>query len=500
MTARERIGECRLYLVCDARPEALLRAALRGGADLLQLRDKTLDDDRLIAAARAFRAAADAFPVWRDTSISRRQQVLFDYRDLLRAHTDEIAALITAEHGKTLDDARGEVGRGIEVVEYACGIPQLLKGEYSEQVAGGVDIHSVRQPLGVCGGITPFNFPAMVPLWMFPMAIACGNTFVLKPSERDPSPSMLLADLFAEAGLPDGVLNVVHGDRVAVDALLEHAGVSAVSFVGSTAVAQHVYATAASHGKRVQALGGAKNHIVVAPDADLAAAADAIVSAAYGCAGERCMAASVVVAVGDAGDTLLPLLKERIDGLRVGPGADPDVDMGPLITAEHRDRVASYVDRGVQAGAELVVDGRDLTSRSGYFLGPCLLDCVTPDMDVYRDEIFGPVLGIVRTQDLGEALQVVNDNPYGNGAAIFTRSGGAARAFSRDVTAGMVGVNVPIPVPMSFYSFGGWKSSLFGDAHIYGPDAVRFYTAGKVVTTRWPDEGGEGLQLHFSRR
>ena len=447
----------------------------------------------------AVSAATGAFTSWRETSLSARQQILFSYRDLLRAHTNDIAALITQEHGKTLPDAKGEVGRGIEVVEYATGLPQLLKGEFSDQASTGVDIHSLRQPIGVCAGITPFNFPAMVPLWMFPMAIACGNTFVLKPSERDPSASVLLADLFAEAGLPDGVLNVIHGDRVAVDALLEHPGVAAISFVGSTPVAQHVYATAAKHGKRVQSLGGAKNHLVVLPDADLDAAADAIVSAAYGSAGERCMATSVLVAVGDAGDALMPLLKERIGALSIGAGSDPGVDMGPLITEEHRDRVATYVDRGVEAGAHLVVDGRDLTSRPGYFLGPCLLDGVTADMDVYRDEIFGPVLAVVRAQDVGEALELVNANQYGNGAAIFTRSGPAARTFSRNVTAGMVGINVPIPVPMSFYSFGGWKSSLFGDAHIYGPDAIRFYTAGKVVTTRWPEES-EGLQLNFTRR
>ena len=448
----------------------------------------------------AVREAAAAFAPWSDTSVSARQQILFAARDLLRRATDDLARLITAEHGKTLDDARGEVGRGIEVVEYACGLPELVKGEYSEQAARGVDIHSTRQPLGVCAGITPFNFPVMVPLWMIPMAVVTGNAFVLKPSERDPSASLLLADIFAEAGLPDGVLNVVHGDRVAVDALLAHPDVAAVSFVGSTPVARHVYATAAQHGKRVQALGGAKNHIVVLPDADLAAAADAVVSAAYGSAGERCMAASVVVAVGAAGDALVPLLTERIGGLTVGPGDADGVDMGPLITAEHRDRVAGYVESGVSAGADLVVDGRELIGRPGYFLGPCLLDRVTPEMDVYRDEIFGPVLSIVRAGDLDEALQVIADNPYGNGASIFTRSGGAAREFSRHVSAGMVGVNVPIPVPMSFYSFGGWKSSLFGDAHVYGPEAVRFYTAGKVVTTRWPDDDVEGMQLNFRRR
>ena len=451
------------------------------------------DVDAAVAAASA------AFPAWRDTSLSARQQVLFAYRQLLRDHIDDLAALITSEHGKTLEDARGEVGRGVEVVEYACAGPELLKGEFSDQAATGVDIHSLRQPLGVCAGITPFNFPVMVPLWMIPMAVVAGNAFVLKPSERDPSASTLLAELFDRAGLPAGVLNVVQGGKETVDALLSHPDVAAISFVGSTPVARHVYATAAAAGKRVQALGGAKNHIVVLPDANLGAAADAVVSAAYGSAGERCMAASVVVAVGEAGDALVPLLKERIGALRVGPGTDPDVDMGPLITAEHRDRVAGYVQLGVDAGAEIVVDGRGLTTRDGFFLGPCLLDRVSPDMDVYRDEIFGPVLSIVRTNDLDGALALVRDNPYGNGASVFTRSGAAARTFSREVSAGMVGVNVPIPVPMSFYSFGGWKSSLLGDTHVYGPDAIRFYTAGKVVTTRWPDDD-EGLQMHFTRR
>ena len=449
----------------------------------------------------AVSAAAAAFPGWANTSLSKRQQVFFAYRELLRAATDDLAAIITREHGKTLDDARGEVGRGIEVVEYACGLPDLLKGEFSDQVAGGIDIHSTRQPLGVFAGITPFNFPAMVPLWMFPMAIAAGNTFILKPSERDPSASILLADLFAQAGLPDGVFNVVHGDRVAVDALLTHPGVAGVSFVGSTPVARHVYATAAAQGKRVQALGGAKNHIVILPDADLEAAADAVVSAGYGSAGERCMAASVVVAVGDAADDLRELLLKRIAALRVGPGSDPDTDMGPLITAEHRDRVAGYVERGAAAGAEVVVDGRDLDDRPGYFLGPSLLDHVRPGMDVYNDEIFGPVLSIVRASTLSEAITIVNDNPYGNGVSLFTRNGRAAREFNREVTVGMVGINVPIPVPMSFYSFGGWKSSLFGDTHVYGPESLHFYTGSKVTTTRWPsDDLDEGLQLNFARR
>ena len=449
----------------------------------------------------AVRAATAAFPDWANASLSKRQQVFFAYRELLRTATDDLAALITQEHGKTLDDARGEVARGIEVVEYACGLPDLLKGEFSDQVAGGIDVHSTRQPLGVFAGITPFNFPAMVPLWMFPMAIAAGNTFILKPSERDPSASMLLADLFAEAGLPDGVFNVLHGDRVAVDALLTHPGVAGVSFVGSTPVARHVYATAAAHGKRVQALGGAKNHIVIMPDADLPSAADAIVSAGYGSAGERCMAASVVVAVGNAADDLRELLLKRIAALRVGPGTDPETDMGPLITAEHRDRVAGYVERGAAAGAEVVVDGRDLEERAGYFLGPSLLDHVKPGMDVYNDEIFGPVLSIVRADTLTEAITIINDNPYGNGVSLFTRNGRAAREFNREVTVGMVGINIPIPVPMSFYSFGGWKSSLFGDTHVYGPESLHFYTASKVTTSRWPaDDLEEGLQLNFARR
>jgi malonate-semialdehyde dehydrogenase (acetylating)/methylmalonate-semialdehyde dehydrogenase len=447
----------------------------------------------------AVTAAAAAFPAWRDTSLVRRQQILFDYRALLRGHTDDLARIVTREHGKTLDDARGEVGRGIEVVEYACGLPELLKGEFSEQVSGGVDLHSTRQPLGVCAGITPFNFPVMVPLWMFPMAIAMGNAFVLKPSERDPSASLLLAELFAEAGLPDGVLNVVQGDRVAVEALLAHPGISAVSFVGSTAVARHIYSTAARNGKRVQALGGAKNHMVVLPDADLEAAADAAVSAGYGSAGERCMAVSVVVAVGEAGDALVGLLKERIGGLCIGDGMEPGTDMGPLITAQHRDRVAGYVERGVEEGAELVVDGRELRPDSqGFFLGPTLLDRVTPGMDVYRDEIFGPVLSVLRAADLDEALALVNGNPYGNGAAIFTSSGASARQFQRDVTAGMIGVNIPIPVPLSFYSFGGWKDSLFGASSIYGPEGVTFYTRPKVVTSRWPKPARAGLDLGFS--
>ena len=434
----------------------------------------------------AVATASAAFESWRLVSVAKRQRIMFSLRDLLVRSTDELARLVTTEHGKTLDDARGEVGRGIEVVEYACGLPELLKGEYSINASTGVDIHSVRQPLGVCAGITPFNFPVMVPMWMAPLAIATGNTFILKPSERDPSASVLLADLFAEAGIPDGVYNVVHGNKVAVDSLLRHPDVAAVSFVGSTPIAKYVYETAAATGKRVQALGGAKNHMVVLPDADMDGVADALISAAYGSAGERCMAVSVVVSVGDAADAFIPLIKERLASLRVGNGAEDGTDMGPLITAEHRDRVAGYVERGVEAGATPVVDGRALqVDGEGFFLGPTLFDNVDTDMDIYTDEIFGPVLSVVRVASLEKALDVVNANPYGNGTAIFTESGASANIFSAEVTAGMVGINVPIPVPLSFYSFGGWKNSLFGDRHIYGPEAIGFYTRGKVVTSRW---------------
>jgi malonate-semialdehyde dehydrogenase (acetylating)/methylmalonate-semialdehyde dehydrogenase len=396
--------------------------------------------------------------------------------------------LITAEHGKVLDDARGEVTRGLEVVEFACGIPHLLKGEFSENVGSGVDSWSLRQPVGVCAGITPFNFPAMVPLWMFPVAIACGNTFVLKPSEKDPSCPLLLASLLTEAGLPPGVLNVINGDREAVDTLLAHPLVGAVSFVGSTPVAEHVYRTGTAHGKRVQALGGAKNHMVVLPDADMDAAANALMGAAYGSAGERCMAISVAVAVGDAGDRLVAALKPRIAALRIGPGTAPDVDMGPLVTGEHRDRVRDYIAAGVAEGATLAVDGRGTPipdGGAGFFLGASLFDNVTPAMRIYREEIFGPVLVVVRAASLAEALQIVNGHEFGNGASIFTRDGRAAREFTHAVAAGMVGINVPIPVPMAFHSFGGWKRSLFGDLHVHGPDGVRFYTRLKTVTARW---------------
>ena len=447
---------------------------------------------------RAVHVAGAALRAWRATSLSGRAEVMFRVRELIDANRKEIASLLTAEHGKVLTDALGEVARGLENIEFACGIPHLLKGGYSEQASGGVDVYSIRQPLGVVAGITPFNFPAMVPMWMFANAIACGNTFVLKPSEKDPSASLFLGELLKSAGLPDGVFNVVQGDRVAVDRILEHPDIAAVSFVGSTPVARYVYETGTKAGKRVQALGGAKNHMVVLPDADIDMAADAAVSAAYGSAGERCMAISVVVAVGGVADPLVQAIQQRLPNLRVGPGTEPDNEMGPLITREHRDRVASYVDRGRQEGATVVVDGRDKpTPSEGFFLGVSLLDHVTADMACYRDEIFGPVLSVVRVGTYDEALALVNDNPYGNGTAIFTRDGGAARAFQFDCNVGMVGINVPIPVPVSYYSFGGWKGSLFGDTHMYGPEGINFYTRGKVVTSRWPDPATSKVDLGF---
>jgi malonate-semialdehyde dehydrogenase (acetylating)/methylmalonate-semialdehyde dehydrogenase len=445
----------------------------------------------------AVQAAAAAFAEWRNTPLGRRARVLFAFREIAERHQPDLAAIVSAEHGKVLADARGEVARGLEVVEFACGIPHLLKGGYSEDVSTDTDVHSIRQALGVCAGITPFNFPAMVPMWMWPVAIACGNTFVLKPSERDPSASMLVAEWLAEAGLPSGVFNVVHGDKEAVDALLVHPSVRAASFVGSTPIARAVYETAATHGKRVQALGGAKNHMVVLPDADLDVAADAAVSAGYGSAGERCMAISVVVAVGSIGDALVEAIRERTEAIVVGPGDDASSEMGPLVTAVHRDRVAGAVDRGVEEGAELVVDGRALRIGDGFFLGPCLFDHVGPSMDIYRDEIFGPVLAVLRVDTYDDAAALIAENPYANGAAIFTRDGGAARRFEREVDAGMVGVNVPIPVPMAYYSFGGWKQSLFGDTHVHGPEGIHFYTRGKVVTSRWPDPATRGPDLGF---
>ncbi len=448
----------------------------------------------------AVAAAKAAFPAWRDTPPVRRARILARFRELLEANRDPLARLVSEEHGKTLPDAAGSVQRGIEVVEFVCGAPHLLKGERAEDVGRGIDTHSALQPLGVCAGITPFNFPAMVPLWMFPVAIACGNTFVLKPSEKVPSTSLRLAQLFQEAGLPDGVLNVVPGDREAVDALLAHPDVAAVSFVGSTPVARHVYETATRNGKRVQALGGAKNHAVVLPDADLAFTADALVGAAYGSAGERCMAISAVVAVGAAGDPLVAAIAERAERLPVGPGTARGVEMGPVITAAHRDRIVGLVGAGVAEGARLVVDGRKLRvpeGGKGFFVGPTLFDRVTPAMSIYREEIFGPVLVVLRAETLDEALEVVNRNPYGNGTAVFTRSGAAAQRFARDVQVGMVGVNVPIPVPMAFFSFGGWKQSLFGDLHVHGPEGIAFYTRTKVVTTRWP-ASDEELRASFA--
>jgi malonate-semialdehyde dehydrogenase (acetylating)/methylmalonate-semialdehyde dehydrogenase len=448
----------------------------------------------------AVKAAAAAAPGWGDTPPLRRARVLQKFLHLLQANQKELARMVTEEHGKTLPDAMGSVQRGIEVVEFACGVPHLLKGEHSENVGSGVDCHTVRQPVGVCAGITPFNFPVMVPLWMFPVAIACGNTFILKPSEKVPSASVRMAELFKDAGLPDGVLNVVHGDKEAVDAILDHPGVHAVSFVGSTPIAQHIYETCARNHKRVQALGGAKNHAVVLPDADLEFAADALIGAAYGSAGERCMAISAVVAVGAAADPLVKLLKQKAEAIVVGPGDKEGVDMGPLVTAQHRDKVAGYIDEGVKEGAKLVVDGRGLKVRgaeNGYFLGTTLFDQVTPGMKIYRDEIFGPVLVVLRARTLEDAIALVNRNPYANGTAIFTESGGAARRFENEIQVGMVGVNVPIPVPVAFYSFGGWKNSLFGDLHVHGTEGVKFYTRTKAITTRWPhqDTPAPGLNM-----
>jgi len=446
----------------------------------------------------AIAAATAALPAWSGTPPLQRARVLFRFKALLEAHLDELARLITAEHGKVFSDARGEVIRGMEVVEFACGIPQLLKGEFSESVGTGVDSWSQRQPVGVCAGITPFNFPAMVPMWMFPVALACGNTFVLKPSEKDPSCPMRLAQLLKEAGLPEGVFNVVNGDREAVDTLLTDPRVAAVSFVGSTPVAEYIYRTASAHGKRVQALGGAKNHMVVMPDADTANAASALIGAAYGSAGERCMAISVAVAVGDAAEPLIEAVRAQLAQLKVGSGLDDAVEMGPLVTREHLERVRGYVDLGVQEGATLVVDGRDLRvkgNENGYFIGPCLFDGVEPRMRIYREEIFGPVLCVVRVPDLAAALELVNGHEFGNGTAIFTASGEAARTFTQGVQAGMVGINVPIPVPMAFHSFGGWKRSLFGALHVHGPDGVRFYTRLKTVTSRWPTARREGAQF-----
>lgn len=451
--------------------------------------------DEAIAAAQA------AFPAWRNTPPAKRAQVMFRYKQLLEEHADEIAAAITAEHGKVVDDALGEFQRGVEVVDYACGIAQLLKGEFSKNVGPGIDSWSEYQPLGVVAGITPFNFPAMVPMWMFPMAIACGNTFVLKPSEKDPSAPMICARLFKQAGLPDGVFNVVNGDKEAVDTLLDDDRVQAISFVGSTSIAEYIYATGTSKGKRVQALGGAKNHAIVMPDADIDNAVSGLVGAAYGSCGERCMAISVVVCVGDeTADKVIEQIKQSIADMRVGPGTDSSNDMGPLISKVHHDKVRSYVDIGIEEGAELVVDGRDLVvegHEEGYFLGPCLFDRVTDKMRIYQEEIFGPVLCVVRAESEEQAMRLIDDHEYGNGTCIFTRDGEAARYFADNIKVGMVGINVPLPVPVAYHSFGGWKRSLFGDLYAYGPDSVRFYTRRKTITQRWPS-GGVREKAKFS--
>ncbi|WP_104174003.1 CoA-acylating methylmalonate-semialdehyde dehydrogenase [Arthrobacter sp. Y81] len=453
----------------------------------------TEDSNAAIAAAKA------AFPAWRDTSLARRTQVLFAFRELLNSRKDELAAIITSEHGKVLDDALGEVTRGQEVVEFACGIPHLLKGSYTENASTKVDVHSIRQALGPVAVISPFNFPAMVPMWFFPLAIAAGNTVIIKPSEKDPTAANWMAELWKEAGLPDGVFNVLHGDKVAVDALLTHPDVKAVSFVGSTPIAKYVYQTATAHGKRVQALGGAKNHMIVLPDADLDLAADAAVNAGFGSAGERCMAISALLAVGDIADELVAKIAQRANSLRTGDGLR-GCDMGPLVTAQHRDKVAGYVDAGEAAGATIVVDGRTISPDAegdGFFVGPTLFDNVTTDMSIYQDEIFGPVLSVVRVDTYDQALELINNNPYGNGTAIFTNDGGAARRFENEVEVGMVGINVPVPVPMAYYSFGGWKNSLFGDTHAHGTEGVGFFTRGKAVTSRWLDPSHGGINLGF---
>ncbi|HEY2543230.1 MAG TPA: CoA-acylating methylmalonate-semialdehyde dehydrogenase [Gaiellaceae bacterium] len=442
--------------------------------------------DAAVVAARA------AFATWREVSLAKRAEIFFRIRELVHERREEVARILTQEHGKVLSDAMGEVTRGLEVIEFCCGIPTLLKSEFSEQASTGIDVYSIRQPLGVVAGITPFNFPAMVPMWMWAPAIACGNTFVLKPSEKDPSASIWTAELLKEAGLPDGVFNVVNGDKVAVDAVLAHPDISAVSFVGSTPIARYVYEKATSTGKRCQALGGAKNHMVVLPDADIDMAADAAVSAAYGSAGERCMAVSMLVAVGSAADPLIDAIKARIPNVKVGDGMDPSNEMGPLITREHRDKVASYLDEG-----KVLVDGREGAPEEGFFLAPSLIDDLKPGMRAYDDEIFGPVLGVTRVDTYDEAVKLVNESPYGNGTAIFTRDGGVARQFQFEAQVGMVGINVPIPVPVAYYSFGGWKGSLFGDRHIYGPEGIDFYTRGKVVTSRWPDPATSKVDLGF---
>ena len=446
----------------------------------------------------AIEAAKNALTSWSKTPPLKRARVMFKFKELIEQRTDELAEIITREHGKVFSDAKGEIARGLEVVEFACGIPQLLKGEFTEQVGTGIDSHSMRQPIGVCAGITPFNFPCMVPMWMYPMAIACGNTFVLKPSEKDPSASIFMAELLKEAGLPDGVFNVVQGDKVSVDTLLTDPRVSAVSFVGSTPIAEYVYQKGGQHGKRVQALGGAKNHLVVMPDADIDQAVDALIGAAYGSAGERCMAISVGVAVGDIGDTLVEKLSDRVKALKVGNGLVNEPDMGPLVSAAHLEKVRSYVDLGVAGGAELIVDGRNVSvedHQEGFFIGGCLFDHVKPDMTIYKEEIFGPVLSIVRVPDFTAAVDLINAHEFGNGVSLFTRDGDSAREFSSQIQVGMIGINVPIPVPMAFHSFGGWKRSLFGDHYAYGPEGVRFYTHLKTITTRWPTGVRQGAEF-----
>ncbi len=446
----------------------------------------------------AIEAAKNALTSWSKTPPLKRARVMFKFKELIEQRTDELAEIITREHGKVFSDAKGEIARGLEVVEFACGIPQLLKGEFTEQVGTGIDSHSMRQPIGVCAGITPFNFPCMVPMWMYPMAIACGNTFVLKPSEKDPSASIFMAELLKEAGLPDGVFNVIQGDKVSVDTLLTDPRVSAVSFVGSTPIAEYVYQKGSQHGKRVQALGGAKNHLVVMPDADIDQAVDALIGAAYGSAGERCMAISVGVAVGDIGDKLVEKISDRVKALKVGNGLVNEPDMGPLVSAAHLDKVRSYVDLGVADGAELIVDGRNVSMedhQEGFFIGGCLFDHVKPDMTIYKEEIFGPVLSIVRVPDFTAAVDLINAHEFGNGVSLFTRDGDSAREFSSRIEVGMIGINVPIPVPMAFHSFGGWKRSLFGDHYAYGPEGVRFYTHLKTITTRWPTGIRQGAEF-----
>ncbi|MEE9297816.1 MAG: CoA-acylating methylmalonate-semialdehyde dehydrogenase [Acidimicrobiia bacterium] len=461
---------------------------------LVQSQVALASKEQVDAAVMSSKAALET---WRHMSLAKRTSIMFKFRNLVEENRDEIAKMLVSEHGKVFSDAVGEVQRGLEVIEFACGIPQLIKGEFNENVSTAVDTYSIRQPVGIVAGITPFNFPAMVPMWMYPIAVACGNVFLLKPSEKDPTAAMYPAELFAEAGLPDGVLNVIHGDKVAVDAILQHPDIGAVSFVGSTPIARYVYEQGTAHGKRVAALGGAKNHMVVLPDADMDLAADAAVSAGYGSAGERCMAISVLVTVGDAADKLLPLIEDRLVDLKVAAGMEEGAEMGPLVTGQHRDKVAGYIEQGIDEGATLLADGRDLLDQEGFFLGPTLFDNVTPDMSIYQDEIFGPVLSTVRVDSFEAAMRLLDENPYANGVAIFTNDGGAARKFQNEVQVGMVGVNVPIPVPMAYHSFGGWKNSLFGDARMYGMEGVNFYTRLKVITSRWPDPTHRGVDLGF---